>query len=114
MQITGHKNVQSVNNYSSLNENKHKQISKILSNPTSYQELPNPYGQNSLRLNQFNSMAQHTQNVNNTATRTVQGGLNSMFSGSIFGGTFNINVINEKSSSPPKKRHRIIYDSDSE
>lgn len=114
MQITGHKNVQSVNNYSSLNENKHKQISRILSNQNTYQELPNPYGQNSLCLNQFNSMAQHNQNVNNTATRTVQGGLNSMFSGNIFGGTFKINVINNKSSSPPKKRRRIIYDSDSE
>lgn len=110
MQITGHKNVQSVNNYSSLNENKHKQISNILSNQNTYQGMPN-YGQNSLCLNQFNSMAQHSQNVNNT--RTVQGGLNSMFSGNILGGTFNINVVNEKSP-PPKKRRRIIFDSDSE
>ena len=114
MQITGHKNVQSVNNYSSLSENKHKNISRITSNATTYQQMPNPYGQNSLCLNQFNSMAQNNQNLNNTATRTVQGGLNSMFSGNIFGGTFNINVINEKPSSPQKKRRRIIYDSDSD
>ena len=114
MQITGHKNVHSVNNYSSLSENKHKNISRITSNATTYQQMPNPYGQNSLCLNQFNSMAQHNQNLNNTATRTVQGGLNSMFSGNIFGGTFNINVINEKPSSPQKKRRRIIYDSDSD
>ena len=117
MQLSGHKKVESVNNYSDLSEKKHKNISKLMSNTTStYQAQPNPhmYGQGSLCLNQFNSMAQHNQNLNNTATRTVQGGLNSMFSGNIFGGTFNINVINEKPSSPPKKRRRIIYDSDSD
>ena len=66
MQITGHKNVQSVNNYSSLNENKHKQISRILSNQSTYQGQPNPYGQNSLCPNHIYSMTQH-----NTATRNV-------------------------------------------
>ena len=114
MQITGHKNVQSVNSYSSLSENKHKHISKILSNASTYQGLQTPYGQNSLCLNQFNSMLQHTQNLNNTATRTVHGGLNSMFSGNIFGGTFNINVINEKPLSPQTKWRRIIHDSGSD
>jgi hypothetical protein len=32
MQISGHKNVASINNYSKISEEKHKQISKILSN----------------------------------------------------------------------------------
>jgi hypothetical protein len=32
MQISGHKNVASINNYSKMSEEKHKQISKILSN----------------------------------------------------------------------------------
>ena len=32
VQITGHKNLQSVNNYSHVNDNQHKNISKILSN----------------------------------------------------------------------------------
>ena len=47
-----------------------------------------PYGQISLCLNQYNSMAQHTQNLNNAATRAVQGGFNAMFSGNIFSGNF--------------------------
>ncbi|CAG2204141.1 unnamed protein product [Mytilus edulis] len=34
MQISGHKNVQSIRNYSALNEDKHKQISNVLSNTT--------------------------------------------------------------------------------
>lgn len=97
--------MQSVYNYSTLNENRHKQISKFLSNQNTYQGVP-IYGQNSLCLSQFNSMAQHNRNGNNT--RTVQGGLNSMFSGNIFGGTFNKNVENENST-PPKKRRRIIF-----
>ena len=32
MQISGHKNIASINNYSKISEEKHKQISKILSN----------------------------------------------------------------------------------
>ena len=51
---------------------------------TTYQGLPNPYGQILLCLNQYNNMAQYTQDLNNTATRTVQGGLNAMFSGNVF------------------------------
>ncbi|CAC5415503.1 unnamed protein product [Mytilus coruscus] len=34
MQISGHKNLQSVRNYSALNEDKHRQISNVLSNTT--------------------------------------------------------------------------------
>ena len=59
-----------------------------------YQELPNPDGQISLCPNQYNSIAQHTQNLNNTATRIVRGGLNAMIYGNIFGDT-----LNEKPSS---------------
>ena len=40
-------------------------------------------------------MTHHNHNVNNTATRNVHGSLISMFSGNIFGGTFNINVIKQ-------------------
>ena len=32
MQISGHKNVASINNYSTLSEERHKKISNILSN----------------------------------------------------------------------------------
>ena len=32
MQISGHKNVASINNYSKMSEEKHEQLSKILSN----------------------------------------------------------------------------------
>ncbi|CAG2201425.1 unnamed protein product [Mytilus edulis] len=39
MQISGHKSVTSVNNYSSMDEDKHRKISNILSNPT--ENVPN-------------------------------------------------------------------------
>ena len=52
---------------------------------------------------------QHNHNVNNTATRNIHGGSNSMFSGNIFGGTFNIDVVNEKKLPPPKKHWRITW-----
>lgn len=84
IQIIGHNILQSVKSYSNLNENKYKQFSKMLLN----------YGQNSLLFNQFNSMAQHSQNMNNT--KTVQADFNSMFSGNIIGGTFNKNIANKK------------------
>ena len=32
----------------------------------------------------------HNPSLNNTATRNIHGGLNSIFSGNIFGGTFNV------------------------
>jgi hypothetical protein len=35
MQISGHKNVASINNYSTLSEERHKKISNILSNTES-------------------------------------------------------------------------------
>jgi hypothetical protein len=35
MQISGHKNVASINNYSTLSEERHKNISNILSNTES-------------------------------------------------------------------------------
>ena len=61
------------------------------------QGLPNPYGQIWLCLNPYIYMAQHTQNLNNTATRTVQGGLYIVFSGNKFGVTFNIKRVEESS-----------------
>ena len=52
-------------------------------------------------------MTQHTQNLNNTATRTVQGGLYAMFSRNIFGDTF---YLNEKPSSShwSTETHRVL------
>lgn len=42
MQISGHKNVQSVKNYSSISEGKHKQISNVLSNTSVDSRAPVP------------------------------------------------------------------------
>jgi hypothetical protein len=39
MQISGHKNINSVNSYSSISENKQREISNILSN-TRFESLP--------------------------------------------------------------------------
>ncbi|CAC5385135.1 unnamed protein product [Mytilus coruscus] len=53
MQISGHKNVQSVRNYSALNEDKHKQISTVLSNTTGLLSVfVTPQNQNVMQGNQ--------------------------------------------------------------
>ena len=72
--------------------NEHRPIYEILK---MLQGLPNPYGQISLCLNPYIFMAQHTQNLNNTAIRTVQSALYAMFSRNKFGGTFNIKRVKE-------------------
>ena len=48
MQLSGHKNVQSITNYSSLNLNQQKNISDILNAGARYKKVPPP------QLNQIN------------------------------------------------------------
>ena len=58
---------------------------------------------------------QNNDTVNNTATRNIHGGKNSMFSGNIFVGTLNIDIVKpsmkkkkkkkKKKSSPSQKKH---------
>ena len=55
--------------------------------------------------------------MNNMATRKVLVGLNSMLSGNIFGGTFNISVLKQSMKNPhllEKKLRRTAYDFESQ
>lgn len=145
MQITGHKNVQSVNNYSHINEQQHRQISSILSNqsmcvnqntlatyPPQVQSMSvhqhalasyPPQVQLSSPLTQCNTAVSNQLQNNSSSTRnnsqtvqdlSVSDCISSMFSGNIFGGTFNINVAPSAVSEIPTKRRRINADSDSD
>ena len=60
MQISGHKNVASKNNYSKISEEKHKQISKILSNTETNRNALVPVVSN---LPRTNSTASSTSDV---------------------------------------------------
>ena len=110
MQITGHKNIQSVNNYSNINELQHKNISGFLTSSKNQQ--------NSCTIQQ---MQCNSNRGTNSSRYTFYGGLNDMFAGNIFGGTFNINIMSSSRDDNSqhdfesvKKRRRIILDSDSE
>lgn len=111
MQITGHKNIQSVNNYSHLNETQHKQISNIISNPNSTQS-------SSMSLAQHNTAVSNIRSQNVlTSSQNIQDCMDSMFSGNIYGGTFNISIDNSRHSplhTPAKRRRIIVDDSDSD
>ena len=110
MQITGHRNIQSVNYYSHINEFQHKNISGILTLSKNQQ--------NSCSIQQ---MHRNSNRGTNSSQYIFHGGLNNMFAGNIFGGTFNINIMSssrndnsQHDSESVKKRRRIILDSDSE
>lgn len=112
MQITGHKNIQSINNYSSLNEIQHRNNSSILSNPTALQCSS---GSATFQFTQNNTAFRNTLN-NTGATSTtinVTGGVQNLINGNILGGKIIVNIQNEPNSAS-KKRPRVIFDSDSD
>lgn len=102
MQISGHKNVQSLNNYSSLSENQQRRISGILSNSS----LESPVEVNSeVRCS--------------TSTLSNQQPLGLFSGANIHSGTFNIaiNTVNQSpdfSSFQTTKRRRYVIESDSD
>ena len=116
MQITGHRNIQSVNNYSHISEVQHKNISDILTNT----QHPPHYKSIQLKAASSTTLNSSSQSSN----YTFQGALNNMFAGNIFGGTFNINVnpanattTDIQSFSSPKvsrKRKRVVFDRESD
>jgi integrase len=115
MQITGHKNLQSINNYSSLNEVQHRNISAILSNSTATQQ-PGSATLTQFQFNQRNTAVQSSSH-NSRATNTVvnvTGGIQNLINGNIFGGRIVVNLQNDSNCSHSKKRPRVIYDSDSD
>ena len=85
VQITGHKNLQSINNYSSLRERQMENISKILSSSSSTTNAVLPAVQKSLQSH-FTEAHSSTSAAENT--------LQTMFQGNyITGGVFNINPV---------------------
>ena len=109
IQISGHKNLQSVNNYSSLNGRQMENISQILSNPATSGNAIVPIAQRQGNLPPFPS--QLSQSTSSTST-AVENSLQAMFHANyIAGGVFNINLPSAKS--PVKKKRRYILDSDS-
>ena len=112
MQISGHKNVQSLNNYSTLSERQQKNISNILSG---HPGMPGPSGY------QVSISSALTLNATKTVqeTTTTQQPLTLFQGASIQGGTFNIsvNALNESPTlslySPKfKKARHFVIESD--
>ena len=99
VQITGYRNVNSVNNYSSLSEKQKEEISSILS----------------FRAQNDNQEPRASTSETKLATekylciRSPEGlqmpltGLGSLITGTIAGGTFNVNVNLQQNTSPGKR-----------
>jgi len=111
VQITGHKNLQSINNYSSLRERQMENISKILSSSSSTTNALLPAAQQSLRSHFTEA---------HSSTSTAENTLQTMFQGNyITGGVFNINLAPTKNTvtspelGPKAKKRRYIIESDS-
>ena len=110
MQISGHKNIQSINNYSHINQQQHKEISKILHG------TENTVTSSCSQRVQVPQIRSSSDN-DSTHLVNVSGGIHSLFAGPIEGGTFHVNITQQVAQcSPtflPRKRIRII-ESDSD
>ena len=106
MQISGHKNVQSLNNYSSLSEKQQRDISNIMSASTS--------ASGSLAIQETEEVSLSTGNQ-----QSPQQALSLFQGANIQGGTFNISINSVSQQSPnlslhsAKLRHYMI-ESDSD
>lgn len=86
MQITGHHNLQSVNNYNQINEVQHNQISQVLSSPSPITKLPRILPKPPSTHSPVQNAATKSQSVLN-----LQGRFHTLLAGAnISGGTFNI------------------------
>ena len=112
VQITGHKNLLSINNYSSLRERQIKNISKILSSSSSTMNAVLPAVQLSLKSHFTEA---------HSWTSAAESPLQTMFQGNyITGGVFNINLAPTKNTvtipelgPKAKKNKQRIIESDS-
>ena len=122
IQITGHKNVQSVNNYSSLREKQMETISSVLSSTakaaTNVAQTENNVTAQTLAEYRIasTSTTSSTLDVNSVNENRLQ----RMFHGNyITGGVFNINLAPAKNEvkspevGPKRKKRRLIIESDS-
>ena len=119
MQISGHKNITSLNSYSRITNAQHQHIGQMLSGQQQSAIVSVTETSTAAQLN-------IPTQISSTATRTVTSQqtsfpINSIFAGPIHGGTFNIQITNAQRASDIEidrsvKRRRIInaIDSDSE
>ncbi|XP_033749150.1 uncharacterized protein LOC117333843 [Pecten maximus] len=102
MQISGHKNLQSVNSYSTINCSQQRTISRVLSNSsmTSSQQpaVTRP------TVNFLSSCSSGSM----TKTGTGFNATPFLFGGPIYGGTFNVTINNATPAITPRKRCRAI------
>ena len=113
-----HNNIHSINNYSHINEDQHRQISEIL-----HTDAPSSnalYGQDMQPRVQSQQPYLHSSKTMKTASNSlvhVSGGFQSIFGAQIHDGTFNIN-INQNSETmeniPPARKRLRILESDSD
>lgn len=100
IQVSGHKNIQSLNSYSKLSENRQEIISDILNDvPVKTQ------------IQSTSQVETVTESYSNSAQLPIQ-----LFAGaSVFGGNINIKINNMNSPKASNKRRRIaVIDSDSD
>ena len=101
MQIAGHKNVASINNYSKMSEEKHEKISRILSNTETNRNalVPVQFSANLPRKTSTNSSARSTSDVSRRsnpnassycANTNMSSEINSMF----YGAVLHVNTLN--------------------
>ena len=103
MQISGHKNVNSINNYSHINQTQHKDISRIL--------------HSNLDINTADLQASSSKSIQaaSTANVSIHGGIQTLFAGPIHGANFNIHVHQNSPYHSPDRRSRkrvCLIDSD--
>ena len=120
IQVTGHKNLQSVNNYGAMGERQQENVSSILS-ATSTTSAAQPLVPR--QVGEFSTASSSTATCMNTTSGTPNQ-LSSLFLGNhITGGTFNVHVSTTSSlasstliaESPKRKKYRRlrVLDSDS-
>lgn len=119
MQMSGHKNIHSINNYSSINTDQHRAISEIL---YSNDKTPSSVYPSSSAQAQYSVNTQMTHSAQSASKSSVHvsGGLHSIFGSHIYGGTINVTVHQvfpqeNSENTPPRKRiRRISSDTDSD
>jgi len=100
MQISGHKNVPSINNYSTLSEERHKKISNILSNTENNRNVLVPVVSNLPRTTSINSTTSSTSDVSCRSNPDVLSycsntNMSSQISSMFYGAVLHVNTLNQ-------------------
>ena len=109
MQISGHRNIASVNEYKKLNTEQHQRISRILDTTG-----PNPplapaqtvtrenITSHSFPLSQSQSNTAMNWHVGPSTNNSSSSNISTLFGGNIYGGTFTINLYNWSENKKPR------------